>query len=75
MYASFRGKVEAAAKFPATNGDSAHGSIVAFKLALENGQPTLVPAWISADVPSPAATVTAGALVFALSTGEPTPRG
>ncbi len=72
LYASFWGPLAASAKFPATNGDAAHGSVVAFKVGTDNGQPTLVPAWISADVPSPAATVTAGALVFALSTGEPT---
>jgi outer membrane protein assembly factor BamB len=71
VYASFRGALAATAKFPATNGDAAHGSIVAYKLALENGEPTLAPAWVSADVPSPAATVTAGGLVFALATGEP----
>ena len=71
VYASFWGRL-GAAKFPATNGDAAHGSIVAFKVGVENGQSTLTPAWISADVPSPAATVTAGGLVFALSTGEPT---
>jgi hypothetical protein len=62
LYASFWGP----------NGAAAHGSIVAFKVGTDNGQPTLVPAWTSADIPSPAATVTAGALVFALSTGEPT---
>jgi len=62
LYASFWG----------SNRDAPHGSIVAFKVGTDNGQPTLVPAWTSADIPSPAATVTAGALVFALSTGEPT---
>jgi outer membrane protein assembly factor BamB len=72
VYASFWGSLPASAKFPASNGEAAHGGIVAFKIGLENGQPTLAPAWISADVPAPAATVTAGGLVFALSTGEPT---
>jgi outer membrane protein assembly factor BamB len=72
VYASFRGPLKTPAKFPVTNGDAAHGSIVAFKLAVENGQTTLAPAWVSGDVPSAAATVTAGGLVFALSTGEPT---
>jgi outer membrane protein assembly factor BamB len=72
VYASFRGSPRASAKFPAINGDAAHGSIMAFKVGVENGQAMLVPAWISGDVPSPAATITAGGLVFALSTGEPT---
>jgi outer membrane protein assembly factor BamB len=72
VYASFWGPLANSAKFPATNGDAAHGSVVAFKIGTDNGQPTLVPAWISADVPSPAPTITAGAMVFALSTGQPT---
>jgi outer membrane protein assembly factor BamB len=59
-------------KFPLQNGDVANGSIVAFKLEEQNGQPVLSPAWISPNIPSPAATVSAAGLVFVLSTGEPT---
>ena len=71
VYASVWGAAQAAAKFPLQNGDAPHGSIVAFKVTEQNGQPTLSPAWISADVPSPAPVVTSGGLVFALSTGQP----
>jgi outer membrane protein assembly factor BamB len=71
VYASLWGPPKSSSQFPATNGDTPHGSIVAFKVALQNDRPTLAPAWISTDVPSPATTVTSGGLVFALSTGQP----
>jgi outer membrane protein assembly factor BamB len=72
VYASLWGPPQASAKFPVQNGDAANGSIVAFKVTEQNGQPTLSPAWISPNVPGPAPAVTAGGVVFALSTGEPT---
>ncbi len=71
IYASLWGPPRSSAKFPAQNGDVSTGSIVAFKLEDKNGQPVLTPAWISANIPSPAAPVTASGMVFALSTGEP----
>jgi outer membrane protein assembly factor BamB len=72
VYASFWGPLQSSAKVPSANGEAAHGSVVAFKASEQNGQPTLTPAWVSPDLPSPAGTVTANGLVFALSTGEPT---
>jgi outer membrane protein assembly factor BamB len=72
VYASLWGPPSVSAKFPLQNGDVANGSIVAFKVEEKNGQPALTPAWISANIPSPAAPVIASGVVFALSTGEQT---
>ncbi|HVW84535.1 MAG TPA: hypothetical protein VHB50_07630 [Bryobacteraceae bacterium] len=70
VYASLSGPVNSAAKFADANGAASHGSIVAFKVEEQNGQPVLTPAWVSRDMVSPAPTATANGLVFALSTGE-----
>ena len=72
VYASLWGPPQSSAKFPSQNGEAKNGSVVAFKVTEQSGQPVLSPAWISTDVPSPAPSVTAGGMVFALSTGEPT---
>jgi len=72
LYASLAGPPQAAVKFAMQNGDVTEGSVVAFKLQDQNGAPALTPAWISSNISSPAATVTTGGLVFALSTGKPT---
>lgn len=71
VYASMSGPPRASIKFPSVNGDAANGSILAFKVEDKNGQPVLTPAWISGNIPGAAAPVTAGGVVFALSTGEP----
>ncbi|MGC2661676.1 MAG: hypothetical protein WA324_27280 [Bryobacteraceae bacterium] len=70
IYASLWGPPKASAKFPITNGDASHGSIVAFKVVEQDGKPMLAPAWNSPDIVTPAPVVTANGLVFALSTGE-----
>jgi hypothetical protein len=67
IYAAVRGPVSA--KFAGTNGPAAAGAIVAFKVEDEGGKPKLTPEWVSGDMISPAAPVTANGLVFALSTG------
>lgn len=63
-----------APKFPVTNGPDPHGSIAAFKVAIdpETQQPTLDPAWVSADMDVPEPVAIADGVVFALSTGENT---
>jgi hypothetical protein len=70
VYASLWGPPNPSAKFPITNGDASHGSIVAFKLTQQDGKPILAPAWSSPDIVTPAPVVTANGLVFALSSGE-----
>jgi len=58
------------AKFPVTNGDAPHGSIVAFKVEEKDGKTVLAPAWVSRDLIIPAPPVIANGVVFALSSGE-----
>jgi outer membrane protein assembly factor BamB len=61
-----------APRFPITNGDNPHGSIMAFKVTAEpkTGNPELEPAWISGDFSLPDPAVIANGVLFALSTGE-----
>lgn len=63
-----------APKFPLTNGPTPHGTIAAFKVAIDpqTHQPTLDPAWVSPDMDVPEPVAIAGGVVFALSTGENT---
>jgi outer membrane protein assembly factor BamB len=59
-------------KFPITNGDNPHGSIMAFQVVAEpkTQNPILEPAWISGDFDVPDPVVIANGVVFGLSTGE-----
>ena len=57
-------------KFPVTNGEAPHGSIVAFKVEEKDGKTVLAPAWVSRDLIIPAPPVVANGVVFALSSGE-----
>jgi outer membrane protein assembly factor BamB len=57
-------------RFPVTNGDAPHGSIVAFKVEEKDGKTVLSPAWVSRDMIVPAPPVIANGVVFALSSGE-----
>ncbi len=58
-------------KFPITNGENPHGSVMAFKIVADpNDNPVLEPAWISGDFDLPDAVVIANGVLFALSTGE-----
>ncbi len=66
------GPAQAGTKF-AANGPVTSGSIVAFKLVDEGGKLSLVPAWASRDLTSPAAPLIFNGVVFALSTGEHRP--
>ena len=61
---------KAAPKFPMTNGDAPSGSIMAFKVAEENGKPSLQPQWISRDLNLASPPVVAGGIVYALQTAE-----
>ena len=60
-----------APKAPIENGPT-HGSILAFKVALDETtrKPTLKPAWVSRDFDVPDPPVVANGVLFALSTGE-----
>jgi len=57
-------------KFPVTNDETPHGSIMAFKVEMKDGSPVLVPAWRSRDLSYPDPPVIANGIVFAVSTGD-----
>jgi outer membrane protein assembly factor BamB len=61
-----------APKFPLTNGDNPHGSIMAFKVVAnpDTQNPELDPAWISGDFDIPDPPIIANGVLFALATGE-----
>ncbi len=64
--------------FPITNGETPHGSIMAFRIAADAAtqKPILQPAWISGDFNFPDPPVIANGVLFALSNGEnPNQRG
>lgn len=68
IYAAVRGPVTM--KFAQSNGATATGAIVAFKVEDQDGKPALVPQWVSRDMISPAGPATANGLLYALSSGE-----
>ncbi len=61
-----------APKFPITNGQNPHGSVMAFKVVTDpkTKKPSLEPAWISGNFAVPEPVVIANGVVFALSNGE-----
>ena len=73
LYVTIWGPVSThAPSFPMTNGEVPHGCIMAFNVVSDKQthQPTLRPAWISADFDLPDPPVIANGVLFALSTGE-----
>jgi hypothetical protein len=64
------GALSADLKVPHANGDAADGSLVAFKLAEEEGKPVLTPVWVSNNLMAPQAAVIANGVVFAVSAGS-----
>jgi outer membrane protein assembly factor BamB len=73
IYAPMGGPPSAAGpRFPITNGENPHGSVMAFKVVTDpkTQGPTLEPAWISGDFNLPDPVIVANGIVFGLSTGE-----
>ena len=70
LYVAIRGPL--ATKVPGGAATAANGSIVAFKVTMGSGKPTLTPVWASRDLQAPMAPATANGLVFALASGMPT---
>ncbi len=56
--------------FPMINGPAPDGSVMAFKVQDKDGQPVLVPAWISHNMAVPEPPVIANGVVFSISSGE-----
>jgi hypothetical protein len=59
-----------APKFPITNGDTPHGSVMAFKIAAAGDGVTLNPFWISRDLFLPDSVAVANGVVYAVQTAE-----
>jgi outer membrane protein assembly factor BamB len=72
VYFSVWGRLaKTAPPFPITNGDTPHGSILAFKVRNSaSGKPTLEPGWISTDMNLPDAPAVSNGVLYALATGE-----
>ncbi len=70
LLAPIWGPITQKVKYPITNGDAPHGSIVAFKVEEKDGKTVLTPAWVSRDLIIPAPPAIANGVVFALSSGE-----
>jgi hypothetical protein len=72
LFVPMGGPVAAEAKFPLSNGEVAHGSVMAFKVVADGktDNPILEPAWVSGDFNLPDPVVIANGVVFGLSTGE-----
>jgi hypothetical protein len=64
------GALASTAGVPAANGTITHGTLVAFKVTMQNGRPSLQAAWASRDLTSPVAPLVMNGVVFGLSTGE-----
>jgi outer membrane protein assembly factor BamB len=63
-------KADAAPKFPTTYGEAPNGSIMAFRVATNDGKTSLEPVWQSRDLNVPEPPIIANGIVFALSNGE-----
>ena len=71
LYAPMWGPVgKNAPKFAATDGEVTNGSIMAFKVADENGKPSLQPQWVSRDLNMASPPVIANGVVYAVQTAE-----
>jgi hypothetical protein len=61
-----------AAKFKYSYGPAPDGSVMAFRVAVENDRPALSPVWMSRNMQVPDPPVVANGVVFAIQTGENT---
>jgi outer membrane protein assembly factor BamB len=72
LYVPMWGPVAKDAKFSYTNGDAEKGSVMGFRLTVQNGKPALDAVWVSRNLAMPDPPVIANGVLFALSTGENT---
>jgi hypothetical protein len=63
------GSLNAATRFPVTNGTVTGGAIAAFKVVDQNGKPTLQPGWVSRDIAAPLPPIVVNGIVFAVASG------
>src|SRR5262245_16525591 len=70
LYAPAWGPPASTVKFPVKYGSTQHGSVMAFKVELQNKTPILIPAWNSTDMALPTPSIIANEMVFVLSDGD-----
>jgi hypothetical protein len=70
LYAPAWGPPAPAAKFPLQYGATPNGSVMAFKVEVQNNTPILTPVWNSTDMSLPTPAVIANGMVFVLSDGD-----
>jgi len=70
LYAPAWGPPTAATKFPLQHGETADGSVMAFKVEAQGGKPVLTPAWNSLNMSLPTPVIIANGVIFALSDGD-----
>jgi outer membrane protein assembly factor BamB len=56
--------------FSVNHGEVTHGSIMAFRIVMNGGVPSVVPAWISRDLNVPEPPIYANGVLYVLSSGE-----
>jgi outer membrane protein assembly factor BamB len=61
---------DTAPSFGITDGPVVNGSIMAFKVKVQDGKPVLVPVWMSHDLDLPGIPVEANGVVYVLATGD-----
>jgi outer membrane protein assembly factor BamB len=70
LYAPAWGPPASTTRFPNQYGPTPHGSLMAFKVEVQNNRPVLTPAWNSPDMSLPTPAVIANGMVFVLSDGD-----
>jgi outer membrane protein assembly factor BamB len=70
LYAPANGPPAAGLKFPLEYGDAPDGSVMAFKVEVKDGKPSLAPAWISLNMGLPTPSIVANGMVFVLADGD-----
>ena len=71
LYAPYWGALPHSGPLPVLAGDDTEGGhMLAFKMTQSAAQPTLEPAWVSGNIPTPSPGVIANGMLFTLSSGE-----
>jgi len=73
ILAPVSGSLGPESKFPGANGSVNKGAIAAWQINEAEGTLTLVPGWISRDIPAPSVPMIMNGVVFAVSNGDPEP--
>jgi PQQ-like domain len=70
LYAPAIGPPAEGLRFPHDYGETPEGSLMAFKVELQEGKPALIPAWNSVNMGVPTPAIVANGMVFVLADGD-----